>query len=160
MSTYGPIGTRSNDSGVNVIAFTRGYPVAPERMWRALTTEDGLSSWLAPRVVIDPRLGGEVTVTFDEDNIVTGVITAWDPCASFAHTWVINGEITSEVRYDLEATSSGTELRLTHVQLPDEMSGGYAPGWHAYLVRLEAVLAGDPPPDWMEVFSAVAPEYR
>jgi uncharacterized protein YndB with AHSA1/START domain len=159
MTSYGPVGTLVKDDGMNVITFVRTYDVAPERVWHALTTQEGITSWLAPTAAIDARLGGTIEMTFDEENTVAGVITAWEPHTTFAHTWIINDEVPSDLRYDLTPTAGGTELRLVHSGLPDEMCGGYTPGWHAYLARLESVASGGQPPDWMDVFGAVAPQY-
>jgi len=159
MTTHGHIGTLTRDGEDNVITFVRTFPVPPERVWRALSTQEGIEAWLAPTATIDPRLGGDVEMTFDAENVVSGIITTWDPFTTLAHTWVINDEIPSELRYELTPTAGGTELRLVHRKLPDEMCGGYTPGWHAYLVRLEAVLEGDEPPAWMDVFGEVAPHY-
>lgn len=160
MTIYGHIGTLTKDDGDNVITFVRSFPVPPERMWRALATADGIEAWLAPSATIDPRLGGDVELTFDAENVVTGTITTWDPYTTLAHTWVINDEARSELRYELTPTDHGTDLRLTHRKLPDEMCGGYTPGWHAYLVRLAAVLEGDEPPAWIDVFGEVSAHYE
>lgn len=160
MTVYGPVGTLVKDGGTNVVTFTRTYNVTPQRLWRALTTREGIQAWLAPRASIDARVGGKIELTFDEDNTVSGVITAWDPHRVFAHTWVINDEVASEVRFELTPSGAdGTTLSLVHRGLPDEMCRGYAPGWHAYLVRLESATADVEPPDWMDVFVAVASEY-
>jgi uncharacterized protein YndB with AHSA1/START domain len=159
MTTFGQIGTLTTEDGDNVITFIRTLPAPPERVWRALATADGITSWLAPSASIDARLGGVVEMTFDAENVVTGTITTWDPFSTLAHTWVINDEVSSELRYELSPTDGGTELRLIHTKLPDEMCGGYTPGWHAYLARLDAVLAGNEPPSWMDVFGEVAHRY-
>jgi uncharacterized protein YndB with AHSA1/START domain len=159
MTIFGPIGTLTKDDGDNVITFVRTYPVSPERLWRALSTADGLTSWLAPSASIDGRPGGAVEMEFDAENLVTGVITTWEPHTTLAHSWIINDEVHSELRYELEATNGGTRLTLVHTRLPDAMCGGYAPGWHAYLARLGAVLEDEVPPTWDEVFGAVAPRY-
>lgn len=158
-TTHGPAGALRRDGDTNIIEFERILPAEPDRVWRALTSADGLSAWLAPEVSIDPRIDGAVRLVFDEDNEVTGTITEFDPPRSLSHTWIINGSASSIVHYTLEAVDGGTRLTLTHIGLPDEMSGGYTPGWHAYLVRLDASLAGTEPPEWMAVFQEVAGLY-
>ena len=37
--------------------------------------------------------------------------------------------------------------------------GGFLPGLHTFLDRLEAQLDGRPPPDWMQRFGEVRAEY-
>lgn len=159
MTTHDHIGMLTKDAGDNVITFVRSFPDPPERVWRALATADGIEAWLAPTATIDPRLGGSVEMRFDAENAVSGTITTWDPYTTLAHTWVINDEARSELRYELTPSEHGTELRLVHRKLPDEMCGGYTPGWHAYLTRLGAALAGDEPPEWADVFGEVSPLY-
>ena len=156
---HGPTGTLTRTEGTNVITFVRDLPAPPDRVWRALTTADGLASWLAPSASIDARHGGDIRFTFDEENVVTGTITESEPETHLAHTWVINDEAESTVRYDLTPVDGGTRLTLVHTGLPDEMCGGYTPGWHAYLVRLDASTSGTEPPEWLEIFQAVADAY-
>ncbi|MFV1999184.1 MAG: SRPBCC domain-containing protein [Acidimicrobiia bacterium] len=130
-----------------------------DRVWEALTTEDGITSWLAVSASVDGCQGGNIEIQFDADQIVTGTITEWDPTSRFAHTWIINGAVPSDVLYSLVPTSGGTELTLVHTGLPDEMCGGYTPGWHAYMARLVAVTEGAVVPEWLTVFEEIAPQY-
>lgn len=159
MTSYGPTGTLTQEADENVITFHRSFSSPPESVWEALTTEAGITAWLAPEASIETGPGGAVSMKFDEDNAITGTITQWDPYTAFAHTWIINGEVPSAVRYELTPTNTGTDLMLIHTQLPDAMAGGYTPGWHAYLARLDAKLASQPIPDWMDVFQQVAGSY-
>ena len=156
---YGQTGTLSKEGDVNVITFRRSIKASPERVWKALTTEDGLTSWLAVSAAVDGRKGGAVAIEFDDDQRVNGTITVWDPTTAFAHTWVIDGTFPSDVRYTLEAAGEGTELTLVHTGLPDEMCGGYTPGWHAFTARLAARLEGEAVPDWLTIFEQVSPRY-
>lgn len=57
---------------------------------------------------------------------------------------------TSTVHIELIAEGSGTQIRLTHTDLPPEEVPIHADGWNHYLSRLAAVSAGvDPGPDGM-----------
>ena len=91
---------------------------------------------------------------------MTGRITEWEPHTRFAHEWIINDEFPSEVSYELAPTTGGTELRLVHHGLPVEMTGGYTPGWQAFLIRLDARLTGQVVPSWDDLFAALVEEYR
>lgn len=159
-SPFGPTGTLTKEDGRNVIRFTRLFAARPDRVWQAISTADGLSAWLAPRVAIDPRLGGMVEFEFDADNIVSGTITHFDPPLALGHEWTINGEHESHVMYELSDHPTGCHLTLTHIGLPDDMCGGYTPGWHAHLVRIDAFTRGEEPPEWMAVFERVLPSYQ
>ena len=157
---FGDTGTLTRNDDVNVITFRRSLNAPPERVWEALTTQEGITSWLAVSAKVDGRKGGAVEIEFDDDQMVDGIITRWDPTSHFAHTWIINGEFPSDVRYTLAPVGEGTELTLVHTGLPDEMCAGYTPGWHTFMVRLAAALDGEVVPDWRTVFEAVAPAYQ
>jgi uncharacterized protein YndB with AHSA1/START domain len=157
---FGETGTLAKDGDINVITFRRSLNASPDRVWEALTTAEGLMSWLAVSAKVDGREGGSVVIEFEEDQTVGGTISRWDPTTHFAHTWIINGAISSEVAYALAPAGSGTDLTLVHTGLPDEMCGGYTPGWHAFLARLSAEVAGGSVPEWLTVFEEVAPAYQ
>ena len=88
---FGETGTLARDGDVNVITFRRSLDASPERVWEALTTEKGLTSWLAVSAKVDGREGGDIAIEFDDGQAVSGTISRWDPTCQFAHTWVING---------------------------------------------------------------------
>jgi uncharacterized protein YndB with AHSA1/START domain len=157
---FGETGTLAKDGDVNVITFRRSLGASPERVWKALTTEKGLTSWLAVSATVDGREGGAIAIEFDADQTVSGKISRWDPTTRFAHPWIINDAISSEVAYALTPTGSGTKLTMVHTGLPNEMCGGYTPGWHAYMARLAAEVEGGSVPEWLTVFEEVAAAYQ
>lgn len=156
---YGQLGSLDKTADGNIITFSRTFASPPETVWEAITTSEGLTAWLAETAEIDARPGGSVKFEFDENNTVTGEITQFDPFSHFAHTWIINGEVPSAVRWELVPEGTGTVVTLIHTKLPDEMAAGYTPGWHVYMARLEAVLADEKVPDFMDVMEAVAGSY-
>jgi uncharacterized protein YndB with AHSA1/START domain len=157
---FGETGTLTKDDDVNVITFRRSLNASPERVWEALTTEKGLTSWLAVSAKVDRREGGAIAIEFDADQTVSGTINRWDPTTRFEHSWIINDAISSKVAYALTPSGSGTALTMVHTGLPDEMCGGYTPGWHAYMARLAAEVDGGSVPEWLTVFEEVAPAYQ
>jgi uncharacterized protein YndB with AHSA1/START domain len=156
MTTH--IGTLTFEDSETVITFERSYAVPPERVWRAIATKDGLAAWLADGD-FEGRLGGQVRFEFTEDQTVTGEVLVWDPYTELTHTWVINGEVSSTVNYRLVETGDGTSMTLTHTKLPEAMAGGYRPGWHAYLERLNQAIEGSSVQSWDELFETAMPLY-
>jgi hypothetical protein len=72
-----------------------------------------------------------------------------------------DGEPEAAIRWELkqEDNSNTTLLTLTHRRLTKSTSSRFAPGWHAYLDRLEASLNNEVLPDWMQRFAAVKELY-
>jgi hypothetical protein len=72
-----------------------------------------------------------------------------------------HGEPESVIRWELkqDGDSNNTLLTLTHSRLTKSTSLRFAPGWHAYLDRLEASLNNAVPPDWMQRFTEVKELY-
>lgn len=143
------------------------YP--KEIVWKTITDPNELVGWMNTKAVIEGRNGG----TIDFVNTVsgyhtTGRIIAWDPQNVFEHEWHIapnpslpNGESESVIRWELEQDGdSETLLTLTHSRLAKSISLNFAPGWHAYLDRLEASLNDKVPPDWVQRFGELKELYH
>ena len=157
-------GTLVVSGEIAVIAFERrlGHPV--EAVWAALTDPDERAAWLGPGTV-EPRAGGEVSIRTgpgdrpEQQGIISGRVLAWDPPRVLEHEWIQPGLETSVVRYELEADTGGTILRLTHRRSAAPGAIGGRAGWHAYLDRLAAHLEGLPVPAWSERRAAVQDAY-
>jgi uncharacterized protein YndB with AHSA1/START domain len=70
---------------------TYTVPATPERVWAAIATAEGITSWMAP-TRLDPRVGGEVE--FDLGDLTsTGVVTDYTPGVRFAYEepWPVLG---------------------------------------------------------------------
>jgi hypothetical protein len=81
----------------------------------------------------------------------------------FEHEWFIapnqmfpKGEPESIIRWELKQNGdSDTLLIVTHNHLTKSTALTFAPGWHAYLDRLEAILNNQVPPNWAHRFAEV-----
>ena len=62
-------------------------------------------------------------------------------------------------RYELTGDSDVTHLLVTYRRITRATAPGFLPGLHAFLDRLEAQLAGEPLPDWLERFGALRTTY-
>lgn len=141
-----------------------------EVVWKAITDTKELEGWMNTKAVIDGRNGG----TIDFVNAVsgfhtTGRILVWNPLRVFEHEWHIspnpslpNGEPESVIRWELKqdgGSNTNTLLTLTQNRLTKLISLRFAPGWHAYLDRLEASLNNEVLIDWMQRFAEVKELY-
>jgi uncharacterized protein YndB with AHSA1/START domain len=122
------------------------YP--PERVWAAITTAEGLGTWLGAEADVDLRPGGEARVRFEGHPTSTLVIHVVDEPRQFAFTWPIEGLPGSDprrtyVEFLLEPDGAGTRLTLTETgfaQAPAGAAEGNADGWRIKLAELAEYL--------------------
>ena len=149
------------------LTFRRTYGHAPERVWDAIATAEGLRGWLmCTQASIDGRAGGRIeTVSGPAGYRSSGTIRVWQPPRVFEYEWNVapvpempRGE-RAIFRYELVPERDGTQLLVTYRRITTHTARGFLPGLHAFLDRLEAQLDGREPPDWLERFAAVQREY-
>jgi uncharacterized protein YndB with AHSA1/START domain len=126
---------------------------APERVWAALTTAEGLGTWFGNRAEVDLRIGGEIKLFWDSGDVATIVIERLEPPHVFAYKWGIYGLPEGDprrtlVEFTLEAVEEGTMLTVVEsgfAQLPDaeehlKAYQGNTEGWTSELGELVAYL--------------------
>ncbi|MET9829035.1 hypothetical protein ABZ078_06950 [Streptomyces sp. NPDC006385] len=109
-------------------------PRPMETAWPSLATPDGLAAWFTPADVLEPHLGGAVTLR----DVGEGRITAWD--VERVAEYTLKGGV--RIRFHLERDGDeGSALRFTH-----EFRGGEEPEphWRARFQRLIDVLEAGP----------------
>ena len=152
------------DGDTASVVFERRLPHPIEAVWRALTDPEERARWFG-RTTLDARQGGAIAMIADGPPMpeavraMSGEVLVWDPPHVFEHAW--NQKLIGDtvVRYELAPDGDGTRLKLVHRGFRPKDAGGYAPGEHAYLDRLEAALGGQPVPDWQARYGAVAGLY-
>jgi uncharacterized protein YndB with AHSA1/START domain len=153
------------------LTFRRTYRHAPEHVWSAIATPEGLAGWLmCTHARIEGRVGGAIEMVSGPPGYrSTGTILAWDPPRLLEYEWNVapvpempHGE-RAIFRYELTPRGDATDLIVTYSQLTRHTARGFLPGLHAFLDRLEAQLDAVSVPDWMERFVEVRetyPEWR
>lgn len=147
------LGTLHAVEGRLMLRYERTLPHAIERVWRLISSAEGLSRWFPARVELDaPEPGARMRFTFQVEDIERareqgvedvplvseGIVREVDPPRVFAFDW-----LNEPIRFELSATDGGCRLVFTHtfdrdpVQAPKN-----AAGWHVCLDALEAALAG------------------
>ncbi|MFC5139232.1 SRPBCC domain-containing protein [Actinomycetospora rhizophila] len=129
----------------------------PEVVWSALTTAEGLRSWLGDRASIDLRRGGRAEVVWSGED-ATGDTTAEirvervEEPRVLGFTWRVDGVAREDprrtyVEFTLEPTATGTRLHLVEsgfAQLADEDHrrghASHSDGWTQELGELVAYL--------------------
>lgn len=125
----------------------------PGKVWAALTTAEGLSSWFGHVAEIDLRPGAAVSMTFTAESVTVRMrVERVEPPAVFGYTWDIFGLPEEDprrtyVEFTLEPVPAGTRLTVTEsgfAQLPDDIYrkafDGNTEGWGEELAELAAYL--------------------
>lgn len=126
----------------------------PERVFRYLTTEAGMTAWMGQHAELDPRSGGRFAVDI-AGYPVRGAYLVVDPPRRVVVSWGFAGSDdlpagASTVEFLLTPIPTGTRVDLTHSGLPDPGLPGHAHGWAHFLPRLAIAGTGADagPDDW------------
>src|SRR5690242_12600737 len=126
----------------------------PEKVWAALTTAEGLSSWFGQKVTIDLRVGGAATMSWTDGPTVEMRVERLEEPTVFGYTWQIPGLPKDDprrtyVEFTLEPVGSGTRLTVVEsgfAQLPADVYeaaiDGNTKGWASELGELVSYLDG------------------
>lgn len=160
-------GTAIESGDHATLTFRRVYRHAPEHVWHAISTPEGLREWLmCSYAVIEPRVGGRIElVSGPAAYHSTGRILAWEPPRVLEYEWNVapvpempSGEH-AIFRYELIPEGSSTHVVVTYRRITKQTARGFLPGLHAFLDRLEAQLDGRALPDWARRFSELRADY-
>lgn len=125
-------GTLETINGRPALRFERVLPHGIERVWRAVSEPAELENWF-PAVAPWTPAPGENLEVFGMSGEVTEVQ------APNRLAWNFNGDAYS---FDLSVEGSGCRLVFIHVFTDGTGAAQTAAGWHSYLARLDAHLAG------------------
>ncbi len=161
-----PAGTVDVEGEFVTLSYERILHHPPEAVWAALTEPEQLAGWFMSTATIDGRPGGALDMVAGVSQFHwTGRILTWEPYRLYEHEWnleprpeVPRGE-TTVVRWELTPVEEGTRLVVTHKHLTRPTGLGFAPGFHAFLDRLDAQLASEPLPNWMKRYDEVRHAY-
>ncbi|WP_318201999.1 SRPBCC domain-containing protein [Streptomyces sp. SCL15-4] len=120
-------GTSQTHGNTHILHFVVRLSRGMEEVWPAVSTPEGLAAWWTPAEVLEPRLGGAVTLR----GLGSGQVTAWDVDRVAEYTVEGGGR----VRFHLERDEDGSALRLTHEFQGEEES---EQRWRDRLERLIA----------------------
>ena len=126
----------------------------PRAVWRALTTPEGLTGWLADEVRIEQRSGGRIVLQSvgDDGQMVEerGIIHTWRPTSHLEISWDRLGRPeTAGSHVTFQVARDGAEVRLSLVHsggeaLDDEaVFAALDTEWKQALSALQASLEGE-----------------
>jgi uncharacterized protein YndB with AHSA1/START domain len=111
---------------MSALSYEMVLPADRDRVWWALTTEEGLAGWLCCRAEIEPFVGGQYELYFEDDvgglrrePEVRGQVLSIDHPRLLQLAWSGPGEAEvaaerTELRVRLYPTLEGTRLEILH----------------------------------------------
>lgn len=164
----------------NTVRFERLLPGPITRVWEYLTDSELRRRWFAGGPM-EPRVGGEMNVVFDNSNVgphpaqppekyrkyagtfdSKHVVTIWEPPRRLGFTWDddMNPE-GSVVEFELTEEDDKVRLVLTHRRVSGvDDAINFSGGWHTHLQMLAEQLEGNPKTPFWTAFDGVEDEYR
>ena len=152
--------------GKPALRFERRYAQPIERVWRAVSDPDEMSSWFPSNVEGERAVGADLAFVDDAQRaaaraageptradgpVFRGRVVAWEPTHLFSFTW--GAEL---LRFELFADGDGTRLVFVHVLSHQSIAARNGSGWHHCLDALERALGAGPRADesaeWRDVY--------
>lgn len=151
------------DDGRQRLEFRRSWPDSIEDVWAALTEPDRLARWIGVYTG-DRGPGGTGTfVMTHEEGEHAGepmTILECDPPRRLVVEWEQQDSGAWRVDLDLVTDGDRTVLRFVQVFGAEADVTDFAMGWHWYLEKFGAEVAGSPAPgDWDAFLAAEGPGY-
>ncbi|WP_282702974.1 SRPBCC domain-containing protein [Streptomyces sp. CC219B] len=100
-------GASQTRGSTHILHFLVRLPRPMEAVWPVLSTPEGLAGWFTEAELLEPRLGGEVSLR----GLGSGQVTAWDVDRVAEYTVEGGGRIRFHLERDGE---DGSALRFTH----------------------------------------------
>ena len=140
------LGAVVREDGQVLLRFERRYAAPVADVWSALTDPDRTARWLG-RWTGDPASGRVQVTMADEEGAPSEPVTV-DRCEppTRLEVTVGTGDGPWPLTVLLGEDGDGTRLLFTHRLAEPYDASSVGPGWHYYLDRLGAVVAGTPVP--------------
>lgn len=103
-------------------------PADPPTVWEHLTDGELVGDWLEGQVQIEPRPGGDITMTPLEGPTVWGTVEEVVPGRRLQWSWRTDDGLPTQVEIELTPTEDGTILIVKETLLPWTITG-LPPQW-------------------------------
>jgi uncharacterized protein YndB with AHSA1/START domain len=133
-------------------------PAPPSEVFDMFVDADKLVRWIGISADVEARADGRFSFEVMPGQYCLGRYVIVDRPRRVVFTWgwsdpsmgVPPGSSVVEVTFEPEDSGRSTRLRLVHRGLPDAERGVvlHDDGWTRFLGRLQAAVAGEPPPDY------------
>jgi len=142
------------DGAAPVLVVRREMAVPRERVFEAWLDSESLAHWMRPgdftraTVTVDPRVGGGFRIVMQGrpdggDHEHRGEYLRIEPPSLLSFTWISSAtdHRPTIVTIEFHERGAGTELVLTHRQLPPKAVEGHRKGWTDIVQLLDEALA-------------------
>ncbi len=143
------------NSKTGEIEASADFDTTPERLFRALTTQEVCNWWVRPGVFNTQEWSGDVReggrwaaagIGGGQPYQLEGEFVAIEEPIRLSQTWSAVGAPfePAMLTYELEPRSEGVQLRLRHSGLPNaEVCEKTRAGWETSLARLQEIVAAE-----------------
>jgi uncharacterized protein YndB with AHSA1/START domain len=122
----------------------------PETLFSFFTDADKMVRWMGRQILLEPKIGGKYRIDVNGSDIAMGEYIEIIPYEKIILTWgweksklVPPGS--SKVEFKLTPAENGTNLVLTHYDLPVEQVSSHQQGWSHYMPRIKEFAEGNDP---------------
>lgn len=122
----------------------------PETLFSFFTDADKMVRWMGRHILLEPKIGGKYRIDVNGSDIAMGEYVEIIPYEKIVMSWgweksklVPPGS--SKVEFKLTPNENGTNLVLTHYDLPVEEIPSHQQGWSHYMPRIKDFAEGNDP---------------
>jgi uncharacterized protein YndB with AHSA1/START domain len=126
--------------GRRVISFERYLNHPVEKVWKGITSPAQIARWLTAQAELELKVDGQLTLRWDNGDLVHGKFSKVDPPYELEYTWLEQTSGHSVVRWWLKSEGEGCRLHLTHTFYESAVVLDFWAGWHVHLDVLDEVL--------------------
>ncbi|MDN3018261.1 SRPBCC domain-containing protein [Paenibacillus sp. BSR1-1] len=130
----------------------------PETLFSFFTDADKMVRWMGRQILLEPKIGGKYRIDVNGSDIAMGEYVEIVPYEKIVMSWgweksKIVPPGSSKVEFRLIPKENGTNLVLTHYDLPSSEIPSHQQGWSHYMPRIKDFAEGrDPGVDpWTEL---------
>lgn len=160
MTVTTPLGQVRHDDRGTRLEFVRQFPTDIADLWSAITASERCAHWFGSWTG-DPATGAVQLLMTAEDDAPAQRVTIVEcdePTRLVVELPAPDG--TWRLELDLNSNDAGSRLVFTQPLADAGEAASIGPGWHYYLDRLAAVVAGSPVPDDWSAYESLASQYQ
>lgn len=114
-----------------------------ETVFRFFTDSERFARWWGEGSRIDARPGGALTIRYPNGQTASGQVLEVDQPRRIVFTYVMPGEVSSDVTITLEEVKAGTLLRLRHAFSSAKIRDQFVQGWRYQLALFSKAVAAE-----------------